>query len=47
MLTYPFIYVVRLTVDEHLWFYAQMKGLSSRNVKKEMDQYVFTNWTDC
>ena len=28
----------RLTVDEHLWFYARMKGLPAAKVKKEMDQ---------
>lgn len=30
----------RLTVDEHLWFYARMKGMPEKDVKREMDQLV-------
>lgn len=30
----------RMTVDEHLWFYARMKGMPEREVKREMDQLV-------
>lgn len=30
----------KLTVDEHLWFYARMKGMPSKDVKREMDQLV-------
>lgn len=28
----------RLTVEEHIWFYARLKGLSEKLVKKEMKQ---------
>lgn len=30
----------RLTVEEHIWFYAGLKGLSEEKVKSEMDQIV-------
>uniref|UniRef100_A0A8D0GXJ4 P-type phospholipid transporter n=1 Tax=Sphenodon punctatus TaxID=8508 RepID=A0A8D0GXJ4_SPHPU len=29
-----------LTVEEHIWFYARLKGLSERMVKEEMDQML-------
>ncbi|TRY77726.1 hypothetical protein DNTS_029105 [Danionella cerebrum] len=29
-----------LTVEEHIWFYARMKGLSEERVKSEMEQIV-------
>uniref|UniRef100_A0A8B9LWW8 P-type phospholipid transporter n=1 Tax=Astyanax mexicanus TaxID=7994 RepID=A0A8B9LWW8_ASTMX len=29
-----------LTVEEHIWFYARLKGLSEEKVKAEMDQIV-------
>ncbi|XP_038625429.1 phospholipid-transporting ATPase ABCA1 [Tachyglossus aculeatus] len=29
-----------LTVEEHIWFYARLKGLSEENVKAEMQQMV-------
>ena len=28
----------RLTVEEHLWFYARLKGMSSRLVSGEVDR---------
>ena len=28
----------RMTVDEHLWFYARLKGMPEKDVKREMDQ---------
>lgn len=28
----------RLTVEEHIWFYARLKGLSEKHVKAEMEQ---------
>lgn len=30
----------RLTVEEHIWFYARLKGLSEEKVKTEMEQMV-------
>lgn len=30
----------RLTVEEHIWFYARLKGLSEEKVKFEMEQIV-------
>ncbi|KAF5903351.1 ATP-binding cassette sub-family A member 1-like [Clarias magur] len=30
-----------LTVEEHIWFYARLKGLSEEKVKAEMDQILF------
>ena len=30
----------RLTVEEHIWFYARLKGLSEEKVKAEMEQIV-------
>lgn len=30
----------RLTVEEHIWFYARLKGLSEEKVQCEMDQIV-------
>lgn len=30
--------IPRLTVEEHIWFYARLKGLSEKLVKKEMEQ---------
>ncbi|XP_020626914.1 ATP-binding cassette sub-family A member 2-like isoform X2 [Orbicella faveolata] len=30
----------RMTVDEHLWFYARLKGMPEKDVKREMDQLV-------
>lgn len=35
-LTCPSVY--RLTVEEHIWFYARLKGLSEKHVKAEMEQ---------
>ncbi|XP_062905004.1 phospholipid-transporting ATPase ABCA1-like [Mobula hypostoma] len=29
-----------LTVEEHVWFYARLKGLSAKDVKREVDQMV-------
>ncbi|KAH9491700.1 ATP-binding cassette sub- A member 1 [Bulinus truncatus] len=29
-----------LTVEEHIWFYARLKGKSSEEVKKEMDEMI-------
>ncbi|XP_074136153.1 phospholipid-transporting ATPase ABCA1 [Sminthopsis crassicaudata] len=29
-----------LTVEEHIWFYARLKGLSEKSVKEEMEQMV-------
>lgn len=28
----------RLTVEEHIWFYARLKGLPEKKVKEEMEQ---------
>lgn len=30
----------RLTVEEHIWFYARLKGLSEEDVKAEMEQIL-------
>lgn len=30
--------VPRLTVEEHIWFYARLKGLSEKFVKADMEQ---------
>ena len=30
----------RLTVEEHIWFYARLKGMSSDDVKMEMNQII-------
>nr|XP_058969338.1 ATP-binding cassette sub-family A member 2-like [Pocillopora verrucosa] len=30
----------RMTVDEHLWFYARLKGMPEQDVQREMDQLV-------
>ena len=30
----------RLTVEEHIWFYARLKGRSEEAVKKELDQMI-------
>lgn len=30
----------RLTVEEHIWFYARLKGLPEKKVKEEMEQMV-------
>ncbi|GAA6093024.1 phospholipid-transporting ATPase ABCA1b [Tachysurus ichikawai] len=30
-----------LTVEEHIWFYARLKGLSEKKVKDEMDQILY------
>lgn len=30
----------RLTVEEHIWFYARLKGLPKEQVEAEMDQIV-------
>lgn len=32
--------VSRLTVEEHIWFYARLKGLPEERVKAEMEQIV-------
>lgn len=31
----------RLTVEEHIWFYARLKGLSEEDVKSEIDQILY------
>lgn len=31
----------RLTVEEHIWFYARLKGLSEKKVMDEMDQILY------
>lgn len=30
----------RLTIEEHIWFYARLKGLPEEKVKAEMEQIV-------
>ena len=30
----------RLTVDEHLWFYGQLKGMSAADIKVEMEKMI-------
>lgn len=35
-----FYLVSRLTVEEHIWFYARLKGLPEERVKAEMEQIV-------
>lgn len=30
--------IPRLTVEEHIWFYARLKGLSEKHVKAEVEQ---------
>ncbi len=30
----------RLTVEEHIWFYARLKGLPEEKVKSEMEQIL-------
>ena len=37
---HPFICVSRLTVEEHLWFYARLKGAASKEVKAEMEKMI-------
>ena len=32
--------LLRLTVEEHLWFYARLKGMPSCEIKGEMERYV-------
>ena len=32
--------VHRLTVEEHLWFYARLKGMPAAEVGPEVDKYV-------
>ena len=32
--------VDRLTVEEHIWFYARLKGMSEAKVQKEMKQMI-------
>lgn len=32
--------VDRLTVEEHLWFFARLRGLENDQVKKEMEQMI-------
>ena len=29
-----------LTVEEHMWFFAKLKGMSKNEIKKEIDKYV-------
>ena len=29
-----------LTVDEHLWFYARLKGMPAPDVASEVDRYI-------
>lgn len=31
-------WMFRMTVDEHLWFYARLKGMPEQDVQREMDQ---------
>lgn len=30
----------KFTVEEHLWFYAQLKGMKSKDIKQEMDRMI-------
>lgn len=39
MLDY-FLVPLRLTVEEHLWFYGRLKGVSPKDIKAEMARYV-------
>ena len=32
--------IVRLTVEEHLWFYARLKGQQPESVRAQSDQMV-------
>ena len=34
------IYICRLTVEEHLWFYARLKGAGPEAVKAEMERMI-------
>lgn len=33
-------YFCSLTVEEHLWFYARLKGLPQERVKREVEQMI-------
>lgn len=35
-----FVYGCRLTVDEHLWFYGRLKGLSAAAIGPEQDRLL-------
>lgn len=35
-----FLGLTRLTVEEHIWFYARLKGLSEEQVKSEIEQIL-------
>lgn len=39
-LTFYLMSPPRLTVEEHIWFYARLKGLPEEQVKAEMEQIV-------
>lgn len=30
----------RLTVEEHIWFYASLKGMTKKEVKEEMNKMI-------
>ena len=34
------LYSCSLTVEEHIWFYARLKGLSEAEVKQEISQMI-------
>lgn len=34
-------FLFRLTVEEHIWFYARLKGLSEEEVQAEIDQILY------
>lgn len=40
MVVIAFIYGCRLTVDEHLWFYGRLKGLSAAAIGPEQDRLL-------
>ena len=42
----PSALVRRLTVEEHLWFYARLKGMASNLVLGEVDRYEMINLYD-
>lgn len=34
---FSFFFCLRLTVEEHVWFYGRLKGLSEKEVRAELD----------